>query len=108
MTISHYENSDDALDAKAEMEKSWTSVSFSVPEIYLLRREGDGGQFKVLATIPLGRSSGVKFNEAALPFADMPPTEEEWVREERMAMKKRRNGNRRRGNRRGSKRSQAT
>ena len=101
MTISHYENSDGALKAKTEIEESWTTVSFKVSEIYLLMREGDDGQFKILATIPL-------FNDPALPFADMPLTEEDWVREERMAMKKRRNGNRRRRNRRGSNRSQET
>lgn len=108
MTISHYENSDGALKAKTEIEESWTTVSFKVSEIYLLMREGDDGQFKILATIPLGSNPEVKFNDPALPFADMPLTEEDWVREERMAMKKRRNGNRRRRNRRGSNRSQKT
>mmetsp|Transcript_5219 Transcript_5219/g.13054 ORF Transcript_5219/g.13054 Transcript_5219/m.13054 type:complete len:455 (-) Transcript_5219:498-1862(-) len=102
MTISHYSNNDDALTAKIEVESKWEPVSFHVPEIYLLERKGDDGQFKIAATIPLGAGSVVELHDPPLPFLAMPSVEEKWVCDERMAMKDRRkmgNVRRKRGER---------
>ena len=102
VTISHYANNDDALAAKAKVESRWKPVSFHVPEVYLLERKGDAGQFKIFATIPLGEGSEVEFHDLPMPFHAMPEVEEEWVYDERMAMKNRRkkgNARRRRGRR---------
>jgi len=97
MTISHYVNNDDALAAKEKVEANWKPVSFHVPEIYLLERKGDEGQFKIAATVPLGKGSEVELHDPPKPLPAMPTVEEEWVYEERMAMKERRKrGNRRR------------
>ncbi|KAL3803155.1 hypothetical protein HJC23_003430 [Cyclotella cryptica] len=90
MTISHYANISDAIEAKDELQSSWEPVSFHVSEVYLLQRTGDDGQFKVAATIPLGPSSIVKIHDPPISFPGMPIVEEEWVRLERMLMKNRR------------------
>ena len=104
MTISHYVNNNAALAAKEEIESNWKPLSFHVPEIYLLERKGDDGQFKIVATIPLGNKGGgskTVYHEQALPFPAMPKVEEEWVYHERMEMKNRR----KRGNKRRKRRS---
>lgn len=90
MTISHYATNADALAAKEKIESGWKSVSFRAQEIYLLEREGDDGQFKIVATISLGVDSAVEFHDPSIPFPAMPEVEEEWVLEERTAMKNRR------------------
>ncbi|KAL7488260.1 hypothetical protein ACHAW6_013844 [Cyclotella cf. meneghiniana] len=90
MTISHYANLSDAIEAKDELQSTWEPVSFRVSELYMLQRTGDDGQFKVAATIPLGPGSIVKIHDPPMSFPDMPLVEEEWVREERMQMKDRR------------------
>lgn len=101
MTISHYANNDDALIAKENVESGWRSVSFHVPEIYMLERRGDDGQFKVSATIPLGvvNSKVVEFYDPPISFPAMPEVEEKWVHDERMDMKSRRKKNMKRGRR---------
>jgi len=110
VTLSHFANITDALDGQARLEAWWTPVEFDVTEIYLLKRVGDDGQFKIIATLPLGSTScqdidiasagGFQAHEPALAFPGMPINEADWVREERMKLKARRNGNGRRGNRR--------
>ena len=92
MTVSHYEDVDRARTALEGIQSRWTPVSFHVPEIYVLERQGDGGQFKISATVPLGTGSGkpVQFHDPPVPFPAMPAEEEAWVYEERMAMKERR------------------
>mmetsp|Transcript_11274 Transcript_11274/g.24423 ORF Transcript_11274/g.24423 Transcript_11274/m.24423 type:complete len:460 (+) Transcript_11274:142-1521(+) len=90
ITVSHYPNNDMALTVKEEVQSQWKPVSFHVPEIYLLEREGDGGQFEVAASIPLGRGSQVEFHDPSVAFPAMPEIEEEWVLAERMSMKERR------------------
>ena len=116
MTLSHFPSLESALEAKEEIEKWWTSIEFDVDEIYFLKRLGDGGQFKIVATLKLGNiindelvvveeSDGTKnqehpFNDfkniiihdPPLAFPDMPTEEEDWVHEERMKLKARRNG----------------
>ena len=101
MTISHYANNDAALAAKEEIESNWKPLSFHVPEIYLLERKGDDGQFKIAATIPLGKGSKTVYHNQPIPFPAMPKEEEEWVYNERMEMKNRR----KRGNKRRKRRS---
>ena len=98
MTVSHYANNEDALAAKESIESKWEPVTFHVPEVYLLERKGDDGQFKIAATIPLGpESDDVKMHDTPIAFSGMPDVEEEWVYEERMIMKNRRKqGNKRR------------
>ena len=93
MTISHYANVTDALAAKEEVQSTWQPISFRVSEIYLLQRKGDSGQFMIAATIPLGPGSVVKVHNPPIRFPDMPLEEEDWVLEERMAMKDRRKKN---------------
>ena len=71
---------------------------------FILRRVGDEGQFEIAATILLDtdRSNNidshdttphrrVQVQDPPIPFPDMPDTEEEWVYEERMKLKARRN-----------------
>lgn len=95
ITISHYANITDALEAKGRIEKNWVTTSFHVGEIYLLQRKGDDGQFKILASIPLGLDDGddVIINDDPEAFPGMPEYEEEWVLNERMNMKNRRKKN---------------
>ena len=47
-----------ARAAQAELDASWAARTFRVAEVYVLVREGDGGQFKIAATLPLGATSG--------------------------------------------------
>ncbi|KAL7533807.1 hypothetical protein ACHAWF_004627 [Thalassiosira exigua] len=90
ITVSHYANNNDALAAKKEVESMWQPISFHVPEIYLLERIGDDGQFKVAATIKLGSDSKVELHNPPMAFPAMPEVEEQWVYDERMEMKNRR------------------
>ena len=123
MTLSHFPSLDSALEAKAQIEQWWKPVEFVVDEIYFLKREGDGGQFKIVATLQLGNQKKDVINEdmiesqeidqtfqskfknivvhnPPLAFLDMPIMEEDWVHEERMKLKARRNENGNRGRRR--------
>ena len=96
MTLSHFASLEDAQTAQAQTESWWPSnVTFNVNRIYLLQRKGDDGQFLRVATINLGDagiSTGIDIHSPPEAFPGMPTTEEDWVREERMKMKKRRNG----------------
>lgn len=92
MTLSHFVDLESALAAQAEVELWWdSSISFPVNEVYLLYRKGDGGQFERLATISVGKESHVQVHIPTLPFHRMPNEEAEWVHEERMKLKQRRN-----------------
>ena len=109
MTLSHFPSLESALEGKEQIEKWWTPLTFDVNEVYVLKRKGDGGQFKILATLSLGSPSNkasslnqnhypnVIIHDPPLAFPDMPMVEEDWVYQERMKLKQRRNG---RGNRR--------
>ena len=103
ITISHFVNLDAALEGKSQMEEWWPispPVQFCLEEIYLLQRKGDDGQFLRLASIPLGdNNKEVIIHDPPKPFSYMPTEEEDWVREERMQLKARRN---RRGRHRGT------
>eukprot|EP00978_Attheya_sp_CCMP212_P027356 scaffold91610_cov58-Attheya_sp.AAC.8 len=100
MTLSHYPSQEEALEALAHVESWWTPQRFVVNEIYVLVRDGDNGQFERAITIPLGNYNRNRSNNnntlmvhhPTLPFPGMPTVEEDWVREERMKLKKRRNG----------------
>ena len=106
MTISHFINHQDALEAQKQVESWWLTpnsteqekmtLHFPVEYIYVLQRFGDSGQFLRVADIPLG-SSSCKTSEAIvhpvpIPFVHMPTAEADWVYEERMKLKQRRNG----------------
>ena len=102
MTISHFINHHDALEAQKEVESWWPpsssddapdSLQFPVEYIYLLQRFGDSGQFLRVADIPLGScSSKAIVHPVPIPFVHMPTTEVDWVYQERMKLKQRRNG----------------
>lgn len=72
----------------------------------MLKRVGDDdGEFKIVCTLPLGKQVTYKdiiIHDPTLEFPAMPLVEEDWVYEERMKMKARRNGGRR--SRRGGRR----
>lgn len=114
MTLSHFPSLEEAQKSQSQVEEWWPdNVTFNVNEIYLLQRKGDDGQFLRAATVALGNDStaindGITIHDPPEPFPDMPFAEEDWVREERMELKKRRNaswkGQRRRrgGKQRGS------
>lgn len=104
ITLSHFLSLQDALDGQAKLESWWEPLVFDVKEIYVLKRVGDAGQFKVLATLPLGIDSSVEVHDPPLAFPGMPQEEEDWVKQGRMQMKARRNGNGRRGKGRSSRR----
>lgn len=113
MTLSHFPSLESALEAKEQIEEWWTPIQFDVSEVYFLKREGDGGQFKIVATLKLGdapqegrvveepdinqesqsRFRNIIIHDPPLAFPDMPTEEEDWVHEERMKLKARRNGN---------------
>jgi 2'-5' RNA ligase len=107
MTLSHFTNLEAAQEAQAQIEQSWEAKTFPVQEIYLLHRQGDAGQFRRVATIGLGdQCRGWKSHHPPLPFCHMPTEEADWVREERMKLKQRRN--RKGGGRRGGRRQRRT
>ena len=102
ITLSHFASLQDALEGQVKLETWWEPLEYDVKEIYVLKRVGDDGQFKILATLPLGRrnnNSHDYLHDPPLTFPGMPSIEEDWVREERMKLKARRNGNGRRGQR---------
>jgi 2'-5' RNA ligase len=95
MTLSHFESLEEAEEARVHIEKWWPNekcLQFDVTEIYLLQRHGDDGQFKRIVSLGLGKDSTIQVENPPLPFPDMPPLEEDWVRVERMKLKARRNG----------------
>jgi 2'-5' RNA ligase superfamily len=93
MTLSHFVNLDEALAAQTRVEEWWPAdLQFPVDFIYLLQRSGDGGQFLRVADISLGAESTAIVHGVPIPFRHMPKTEADWVLEERMKLKKRRNG----------------
>lgn len=106
MTLSHFENLDGALEAQSGLDLSDKPLAFTMDRIYLLERKGDGGQFLRVAEIGLGKNSRItQVFDPPSPFPDMPTEEEEWVYNERMKLKSRRNGGRgRRGGQRNRRR----
>jgi len=108
MTVSHFIDLPAALVGKAAMEAWWpgsnndndddTAFEFPVGEIYLLQRTGDNGQFERLVTVGLGASGETTVHQPAVKFVHMPNEEADWVRDERMQLKSRRNGANKRRN----------
>ncbi|KAL3894243.1 MAG: hypothetical protein SGARI_007804 [Bacillariaceae sp.] len=103
MTISHFPNNNEALEAQQELEESFPNreeMTFVLDRIYLLERKGDDGQFLRVAEVALGtppnQNAETRILDPPQPFAGMPSTEEEWVYMARMEMKARRNKNQRR------------
>jgi 2'-5' RNA ligase len=97
MTLSHFENLQDALHAQADLTNNGFSLDgldFTMDQVYLLERQGDSGQFERLAEVGLGPDSTVTVFESPQAFPGMPKEEVEWVYEERMKLKARRNGGR--------------
>jgi hypothetical protein len=105
MTVSHFASHEAALAAQNQVETWWPrtetqSVSFPVNHIYLLQLHGDSGQFLRVADIALGGSSckgsgtetRVALHHQPIPFRQMPTREQDWVFEERLQLKQRRNG----------------
>lgn len=100
MTLSHFVNLEKALEAQTQIETWWDmSIEFVIDEIYLLYRKDDGGQFERLVTLGLGAEGQVTVHDPPSPFDYMPRKEVEWVREERMKLKQRRNRKGSRGGR---------
>lgn len=113
MTLSHFVDRNAALLAQTEIESWWPSrgLWFPVKSIFVLHRQGDAGQFEIVAEVPLGQTTTRKDGETtggrrsilhvpSRPFRHMPETELDWVREERMKLKERRRSGGRRGRRR--------
>lgn len=108
ITLSHFENLDDALEGQRQLEiPKNPPLEFVLDRIYLLERVGDDGQFLRVAQIGLGQDDAAsqidEIFDPPSPFPDMPTEEAHWVHEERMKLKSRRNG--RRGNRGGGNRT---
>ena len=108
MTLSHFINLEDALVAQQSIESDYArqlpKLEFQLDRIYLLRRQGDGGQFLRVADIGLGKSGRYHYwGNDPRPFPGMSTEEADWVYEERLKLKARRNngGYRRRGGGRG-------
>jgi 2'-5' RNA ligase len=96
MTLSHFINLDDALVAQQAIESEYATqlpqLEFPLDRIYLLRRQGDGGQFLRIADVGLGKSGTYQYwADQPRPFPGMPIKEADWVYEERMKLKARRN-----------------
>ncbi|CAJ1929143.1 unnamed protein product [Cylindrotheca closterium] len=95
MTLSHFENLEAAKAAQELISPIPTQLEFVLDRIYLLERLGDDGQFLRVAEIGLGEESSSKVTaifDPPSPFPGMPADEEDWVHEERMKLKSRRNG----------------
>jgi hypothetical protein len=94
MTVSHFETLDDAVAAQKQVEEWWPAAAhkmqFPVSCVYLLERKGDDGQFLRVADIALGANNAAILHNPPIPFCHMPTTEVDWVREERIKMKRRR------------------
>ena len=95
MTLSHFLNLDDALVAQRFIESKYATqlpqLEFPLDRIYLLRRQGDGGQFLRMADVGLGKSGTYQYwADQPRPFPGMPIKEADWVYEERMKLKARR------------------
>jgi 2'-5' RNA ligase len=99
MTLSHFETLDDALAAQESMELDYPNLQldFLLDRIYLLQRKGDDGQFLRVAEVGLGPESTIQIFDPPQAFPHMPTEEDEWVNEERMMLKARRNGRNGRG-----------
>ena len=96
MTLSHFLNLNDALVAQRVIESKYATqlpqLEFPLDRIYLLRRQGDGGQFLRMADVGLGKSGTYQYwADQPRPFPGMPIKEADWVYEERMKLKARRN-----------------
>lgn len=99
MTLSHFANLTDASAAKKIIETDYNEelpkLNFVLDRIYLLRRQGDGGQFLRIADVGLGKAGTIQFwKDEPCPFPGMPIEEKDWIYEERMKLKSRRNGGR--------------
>jgi 2'-5' RNA ligase len=136
MTLSHFVNLQAAKTAQEQVESWWPSsnsnnsnatidptmstpttptettregVTFWVPEIYLLYRDGPNGQFYRVADLGLGvgdaagntKQQRTTIHDPPIPFVHMPVEEPAWVRQERLAMQDRRRKNQRGGGRGG-------
>ena len=105
ITLSHYGSVDEASKAMKHVTGWWEPITYEQSEVYVLRRVGDEGQFEIAATIQLGKEEdAISVHDPPICFPAMPDVEEDWVREERMKLKARRNRswksrNRRRGGR---------
>ena len=110
MTLSHYSSIEDASKAMEQIESWWEPITYIQSEVYVLRRVGDIGQFEIAATIHLGRGEdAIQVHDPPIRFPGMPDTEEEWVHEERMKLKARRNSSwKNRSRRRGGGRKRRT
>lgn len=111
ITLSHFPSLEEAEVAKDQIKTWWSGQTFLCTEIYLLERRDDNGQFLRVATLKLGEhngghngsdGNGIVLHDPPEAFPAMPTVEEEWVRDERMKMKERRN---RSGRRRGPQRA---
>jgi len=103
VTLSHYASLNDASKAKERIEEWWEPITYATSDIYVLLRVGDEGQFEIAATVPLGsRAGSIVVHDPPIRFPQQPDVEEDWVHEERMALKARRNNN---GNSRNRKRA---
>jgi 2'-5' RNA ligase superfamily len=116
---------DNGEDSNAPQRQAAAMLEFWVDRIYLLHRQGDNGQFCIVAEIPLlggpaalrrapvaqpetkdtiatgdtTATAVLQVDHPPRPFAFMPETEWDWVRQARLELKARRNH--RRGNSRG-------
>jgi hypothetical protein len=103
MTLSHFINLQQAETAQQQVESWWPmsskDLSFFVPEIYLLHRNGPHGQFYRVADLGLGATGKLTTHDPPVPFSYQPVEEAAWVRHERLAMQARRRKNQ---NQRGS------
>lgn len=107
ITLSHFVDLETAQSAQAKVEADWPLLECIIDRIYLLHRQGDAGQFEIVAEIPLGREPSFEtlLYRPSRPFAHMPDIEVDWVRDERIKLKQRRNGSQRRRGRRPRSRS---
>ena len=98
-TVSHFASAEEAMEA-GERFKGFDPVVFTVDRVYLMSRNGDGGQFRIGAEVMLG-SGKVVVHEAGRDFELMPTEEFEWVAQQRKGLQDRKKRvRRRRGNKR--------
>ncbi|GMH93650.1 hypothetical protein TrST_g2926 [Triparma strigata] len=95
MTVSHFSSESAALSAGEEIE--FEGVDFLVDRVYLMSRNGAGGQFKVGAEVVFGEEEPILHVEPKA-FEGMPEEEFEWVAVERKELQQRRKRKQRRKN----------
>ena len=93
LTFNHSRNVIEANELVEAEQEFWAPLTFAVNEVYLLERVMPEDQFHISATVPLGSallhdSPGAVVFEKPVKFPLMPEEEEEWVKDTKKTLSK--------------------